>query len=52
VKFRISRHVLLRVQVRDYISQPPHQVIVPLPGVALKGLRQDVIGTAAVALTW
>ena len=52
VKVRVSRHVLLRVQVRDYISQAPHQVIVPLPGASLKGPRQDVIGTAAVAFTW
>jgi len=52
VKVRVSKHVLVRVQVRDYISQPPHQVIVPLPGATLKGLRQDVIATAALALTW
>jgi len=52
VKVRLSRRILLRVQVRDYLSQAPHQVIVPLPGATLKGPRQDVIGTAALALTW
>jgi hypothetical protein len=52
VKVRLANHLLLRVQARDYISQAPHEVIAPAPGARLNGIRQDIIGTAAIALTW
>jgi len=52
VKVRLANHLLLRVQARDYISQAPHEVIRPAPGAKLNGIRQDIIGTAAIAVTW
>jgi hypothetical protein len=52
VKFQLSRHLRLRVQVRDYFSQAPHDVIAPAPGASLSGIRQDVIGMGALAVTW
>jgi len=52
VKIKVSKHLLVRVQVRDYISQTPNDVIAPAPGASLSGLRQDVIGTGALGLTW
>ena len=52
VKVRLANHLLLRVQARDYISKAPHEVIAPAPGARLSGIRQDIIGTAALALTW
>jgi hypothetical protein len=52
VKFQLSRHLRLRVQVRDYFSQAPHDVIAPAPGASLAGIRQDVVGMGALALTW
>jgi len=52
VKIKVSKHLLVRVQVRDYISQTPNDVIAPAPGASLSGLRQDVIGMGALGLTW
>lgn len=52
VKVQLSKHLRLRVQVRDYFSQAPNDVIAPAPGATLSGLRQDVIGMGAIALTW
>jgi hypothetical protein len=52
VKVRLANHLLLRVQARDYISKAPHEVIAPAPGARLSGIRNDIIGTAALALTW
>lgn len=52
VKIQLANHLQLRVQARDYISQAPHEVIAPAPGARLSGIRQDIIGTAAIALTW
>jgi hypothetical protein len=52
VKVQLSNHLRLRVQVRDYFSQAPNEVIAPTPGATLSGIRQDVIGMGAIALTW
>jgi hypothetical protein len=52
VKVQFSPHLRLRVQVRDYFSQAPNEVIAPAPGASLSGIRQDVIGMVAVAYTW
>ena len=52
VKVRLANHLLLRVQARDYISQAPDEVIGPAPGAKLNGIRQDIIGTAAIAVVW
>ena len=52
VKYQISKHLRLRVQARDYISQAPHDVIAPVPGATLSGIRNDIIATGAIALTW
>jgi len=52
VKIQVAEHVRLRAQVRDYFSQAPDEVIIPFPGAHLSGVRQDVIGTVAVAFSW
>jgi Outer membrane protein beta-barrel domain len=52
VKVRLSPHLLLRLQARDYITQAPNEVIAPAPGAKLSGPRQDVIGSVALAFTW
>ena len=52
VKVQLSEHMRLRVQVRDYFSQAPHDVIAPAPGARLSGIRQDIIGMVALAYTW
>ncbi len=52
VKIQVAEHVRLRVQVRDYFSQAPDEVIAPAPGASLSGVRQDIIGTVSVAFSW
>jgi hypothetical protein len=52
VKIQVAEHVRLRVQVRDYFSKSPNEVIAPAPGASLSGLRQDVIGSVSVAYSW
>jgi hypothetical protein len=52
VKVQLAHHLRLRVQVRDYFSKAPHDVIAPAPGASLSGIRQDVIGMGALAFTW
>jgi hypothetical protein len=52
VKYQMSKHLRLRVQVRDYLSQAPNEVIAPAPGATLSGIHHDVIGTGAIAVTW
>jgi hypothetical protein len=52
VKVQLANHLMLRVQARDYISQAPHEVIAPAPGARLSGIRQDIVATAAIAVTW
>ena len=50
VKFQVSEHIRLRVQVRDYFSKAPDEVIAPAPGASLSGLRQDIIGTVSFSV--
>jgi len=52
VKIQLANHLRLRLQARDYISQAPHEVIAPAPGARLSGIRQDIVATAAIAVTW
>ena len=52
VKIQLSQHLRLRVQLRDYFSQAPNEVISPAPGATLSGVRQDIIGTGAIAFSW
>jgi hypothetical protein len=52
VKVQLSRHLRLRVQVRDFISSSPNEVIAPAPGASLTGIVNDIVGMGALALTW
>src|SRR5579863_1892616 len=52
VKVRLADHLQLRVQARDYISQAPHEVVAPVPGAKLAGIRQDIIATVALGFVW
>ena len=52
VKIQVAEHIRLRVQVRDYFSKAPDEVIAPAPGAHLSGVRQDVIGTVAIGFSW
>jgi hypothetical protein len=50
VKYQISKRALLRVEVRDYLTQFPTQVIAPNRGSSLGGWIHDLV--AMVGLTF
>lgn len=52
VKIQLNQHVRLRVQVRDYISAAPNEVIAPAPGATIHGFVNDIIGMGTLAWTW
>ena len=52
VKVQLTRHVRLRVQVRDFITSSPNEVIAPAPGASLSGIVNDIVGMGTLALTW
>ena len=48
VKFAITPRVLLRVEVRDYFSRFPTQVIAPAPGAHLSGWLNELVPMAGI----
>ena len=52
VKIQINRRLRVRVQVRDFISAAPNEVIAPAPGASLSGIVNDIVGMGTLALTW
>lgn len=52
VKYRMAPRVWLRVEVRDYFSQFPTQVIAPAPGAHLSGWLHDIVPMAGVTIVF
>ena len=52
VKVKLSNRLQLRVQVRDFLSGRPHDVIAAGPGASISGFPNDIIGTVALGITW
>ena len=50
VKFRLSRHLWLRLDLRDYTTPFPTRVITPAPGVKVGGWLHDFVPT--LGLSW
>lgn len=52
VKFQVSKMVRIRLQVRDYLSTKPKDIIATAPGATLTGFSNDLVGTISLGLTW
>jgi len=52
VKIQASRKVGLRLEVHDFITPFPKQVIAPAPGAKISGLLHDIVVMAGLALTF
>jgi Outer membrane protein beta-barrel domain len=52
VKYKLSDHFRLRVQVRDFLSGKPTQVIAPGPGTTVRGIPNDFIANVALGYIW
>lgn len=52
VKYKLNNHLRIRVQIRDFLSGQPKDVIAPGPGATLKGIPNDFIGTFSLGYIW
>ncbi|MEO7649616.1 MAG: hypothetical protein ABIZ80_04055 [Bryobacteraceae bacterium] len=52
VKVQASRAFLFRIEVRDFITPFPRQVIAPAPGAKISGLLHDVVFMGGIAATF
>jgi len=52
IKYAISSRISLRVEVRDYFSQFPTQVIAPAPGAHLSGWLHDFVPMAGLTFVF
>jgi hypothetical protein len=52
VKVKVSRGLLFRLEVRDFITPFPRQVIAPAPGAKISGLLHDIVFLGGIALTF
>jgi len=52
VKIILHRHVRFRVEMRDFISPAPTNVIAPAPGATVHGIMNDIQVLGAFSLTW
>jgi hypothetical protein len=52
VRFGITKHVFLRVEVRDFITAFPTAVLTPPPNVKYGSILQDIVPMAAVSFAF
>ena len=52
VKVKVREHVLLRFDLRDYVTQFPRQQITPATGAKLSGLLQQITPMAGVSFAF
>lgn len=52
VKFKMGKNGIFRVEVRDYLSTRPDEVIAPVPGGKLSGWMNDFIPAIGMGLNW
>jgi outer membrane protein W len=48
VKFNIAKSVLLRLEVHDYLTPFPTQLIAPMPGSSVGGWLNDIVVMAGI----
>jgi hypothetical protein len=52
LKAAVSRRVLVRVEIHDFIDAFPRQVIAPAPGAKISGLMHDIVFMGGLAITF
>ncbi len=52
IKVKVQEHILLRFDVRDYVTPFPKQQIAPATGATLSGLLQQITPMAGVSLVF
>jgi hypothetical protein len=49
VKFRLSPHVSMRAEVRDYLTPFPKELITPAPGAKIGSWLNDIVPMVTVS---
>jgi len=52
IKAQVTSHVMLRIEVQDFLTPFPRQVIAPAPGAKISGLLNDIVVMAGLGLTF
>jgi hypothetical protein len=52
VRYRLAPYAVLRVEVHDYITPFPTDIIVPAPGARLKGVLHDFLPMVGIGFTF
>jgi len=52
VKFILSRRLMLRTEVRDYLSAFPTELIAPAPGVKFGGVLNQVVPMVGISYVY
>jgi hypothetical protein len=52
VKYALSDHLILRTEVRDYITAFPTNLIAPAPGAKVRSILQDVVPTVGLSIVF
>lgn len=52
VRIALSRNAILRLDIRDYITPFPDEVIVPVPPARIKGWLHDFVPTVGIGLVF
>jgi outer membrane protein W len=52
VKFNIAKSVLLRLEVHDYLTPFPNQLIAPMPGSSVGGWLNDIVVSAGLGFAF
>ena len=52
VKAKISRRVMFRAEVQDYLTPFPRQVIAEGPGAKINGMLHDIVFTAGIGFVF
>ena len=48
LKFNIAKSVLLRLEIHDYLTPFPNQLIAPMPGSSVGGWLNDIVVQAGI----
>jgi len=52
VKVRLTNSIMLRAEVRDYLTPPPQKLLTPSPGAEINGWLHDIVPLVGIAFTF
>jgi hypothetical protein len=52
LKFALAPHIQLRLDVHDYLTPFPKQIIAPAANAKVSGWMQDIVPMAGIAVTY